>query len=131
MFDRLMVIVGKIRGLGGDELDDHYVVKVMLEAFAPRNPTLVTLIREKKRFEEFSQNDVLGRILTHELIDKEIQHRKRVSGHEASLGEHPVSAAYFSTDHGHRPPKSGRVAAVYPLGPNCTNLDTFEDFTVN
>jgi hypothetical protein len=24
MFDRLMVIVGKIRGLGGDELDDHF-----------------------------------------------------------------------------------------------------------
>ena len=63
MFDRLMVIVGKIRGFGGDELDDHYVVKVMLEAFAPRNPTLVTLIREKKRFEEFFPNDVLGRIL--------------------------------------------------------------------
>jgi hypothetical protein len=51
----------------------------MLEAFfAPRNPTLVTLIREKKRFEEFSQNDVLGRILTHELMDKEIQHRKKI-----------------------------------------------------
>ena len=31
MFDRLMVIVGKIRGLGGDDLDDHHVVKVMLE----------------------------------------------------------------------------------------------------
>jgi hypothetical protein len=46
MFDRLMVIVGKIRGLGGDELDDHFVVKVMLEAIAPRNPTLVTLISE-------------------------------------------------------------------------------------
>jgi hypothetical protein len=45
MFDRLMVIVGKIRGLGGDELDDHFIVKVMLEDFAPRNPTLVTLIR--------------------------------------------------------------------------------------
>jgi hypothetical protein len=53
MFDRLMVIVGNIRGLGGDELDDYYVVKVMLEAFASRNPTLVTLFREKKRFEEF------------------------------------------------------------------------------
>jgi hypothetical protein len=63
MFDRFMVIVGKIRGLGGDELDDHFVVKVMLEAFAPRNPTLVTLIREKKRLEEFSPNDVLEEFL--------------------------------------------------------------------
>ena len=30
MFDRLMVIVGKIRGLGGDEINDHKVVKIML-----------------------------------------------------------------------------------------------------
>ena len=67
MFDRLMVIVGKIRGLGGDDLDDHHVVK-MLESFAPRNPTLVTLIREKRRFEELTPSDVLGRILTHELM---------------------------------------------------------------
>ena len=75
MFDRLMVIVGKIRGLGGDDLNDHHVVKVMLEVFAPRNPTLVTLIREK-RFEEFTPSDVLGRILTHELMEMEIQQRK-------------------------------------------------------
>jgi len=33
MFDRLMVLVGKIRGYGSDELDDHKVVKIMLEAF--------------------------------------------------------------------------------------------------
>jgi hypothetical protein len=57
----------------------------MLEAFAPRNPTLVTLIREKKRFEDFSPNDVLGRILTHELMDKEIQHRKKIGELEAKL----------------------------------------------
>jgi len=30
MFDRLMIIVGKIRGLGGDEINDHKVVKIML-----------------------------------------------------------------------------------------------------
>jgi hypothetical protein len=85
MFNRLMVIVGKIRGLGGDDLDDHHVVKVMLEAFAPRNPTLVTLIREKKRFEEFSPSDVLGRILTHELMEMEIQQRKKFGELEAKM----------------------------------------------
>jgi hypothetical protein len=57
----------------------------MLEVFAPRNPTLVTLIREKKRFEEYSPNDVLGRILTHELMDKDIQHRKKTGEPEAKL----------------------------------------------
>jgi hypothetical protein len=85
MFDRLMVLVGKIRGLDGDDLDDHHVVKVMLEAFAPRNPTLVTLIREKKRFEEFTPSDVLGRILTHELMEMEIQQRRKFGELEAKM----------------------------------------------
>ncbi|XP_066384790.1 uncharacterized protein [Miscanthus floridulus] len=44
MFDRLMAIVGRIRGLGKYELNDHKVVKIMLEAYLPRNETLVTLI---------------------------------------------------------------------------------------
>ena len=51
MFDRLMTLVGKIRGYGCDKLDDHKVVKVMLEAYSPRNETVVTLIRGKKHFE--------------------------------------------------------------------------------
>ena len=49
IFDRLMTMVGKIRGYGCDELDDHKVVKIMLEAYSSRNETVVTLIRDKKR----------------------------------------------------------------------------------
>ncbi|PWZ30593.1 hypothetical protein Zm00014a_018803 [Zea mays] len=63
MFDRLLVIVGKIRGLGGQDINDHKVVKIMLEAYSPRNETVVTLIRDKKRFDMFTPSDVLGRIL--------------------------------------------------------------------
>jgi hypothetical protein len=51
MFDRLMAMVGKIRGYGSEELDDHKVVKIILEAYSLRNKTIVTLIREKKKFE--------------------------------------------------------------------------------
>jgi hypothetical protein len=108
MFDRLMVIVGKIRGLGGDELDDHFVVKVMLEAFAPRNPTLVTLIREKKRFEEFSPNDVLGRILTHELMDKEIQHRKKFGELEAKFNNLKVKEVALHSHKSSKPSTSSK-----------------------
>ena len=64
MFNRLTTIVGKIKGYGCDELDDHKVVKIMLKSYSPRNETIVTLIRDKKKFEYFLPNDVLGRILT-------------------------------------------------------------------
>jgi hypothetical protein len=56
----------------------------MLEAFAPRNPTLVTLIREKKRFEEFSPNDVLRRILTYGLMDKKFNIERRLESWKLS-----------------------------------------------
>jgi hypothetical protein len=51
MFDRLMIIVGKIRGLGEEELNGHKVIKITLEAYSPRNEMVVTLIRDNKIFE--------------------------------------------------------------------------------
>ena len=85
MFDRLMVIVGKIRGYGGDELDDHKVVKIMLEAYSPTNETVVTLIRDKKKFEYFTPNDVFGRILTFDIQREEANERKKLGELQAKL----------------------------------------------
>jgi hypothetical protein len=76
MFDRLMTLMGKIRGYGGDELNDHKVVKVMLEVYSPRNEIVVTLIRDKKRFEHFTPNDVLGRLLTFDMQREEANEKK-------------------------------------------------------
>jgi hypothetical protein len=85
MFDRLMTMVGKIRGFGCDELDDHKVVKIMLEAYSPRNETVVTLIRDKKKFEYFTPNDVLGRILTFDMQTEEVNERKKLGELQAKL----------------------------------------------
>jgi hypothetical protein len=77
MFDRLMAMVSKIRGYGCDELDDHKVVKIMLKAYSPRKETVITLIRDKK-FEYFTLNDVLGRILTFDMQREEANERKKL-----------------------------------------------------
>jgi hypothetical protein len=85
MFDRLMTMVSKIRGYGYDELDDHKVIKIMLEAYSPRNETMVTLIRDKKKFEYFTPNDVLGRILTFDMQKEEADERKKLGELQAKL----------------------------------------------
>ena len=85
MFDRLMTMVGTIKGYGCDELDDHRVVKIMLEAYSPRNKTVVTLIRDKKKFEYFTPNDVLGRILTFDMQREETNKRKKLGELQAKL----------------------------------------------
>jgi hypothetical protein len=80
----------------------------MLEAFALRNPTLVTLIRENKRFKEFSPNDVLGRILTHDLMDKEIQHRKKIGELEAKLNNLKVKEVALHSNKSSKPTTSSK-----------------------
>jgi hypothetical protein len=79
-----MTMVGKIRGYGCDKLDDHKVVKIMLEAYSPRNKIMVTLIRDKK-FEYFTPNDVLGRILTIDMQREEVNERKKLGELQAKL----------------------------------------------
>ena len=85
MFYRLMTMVGKIRSYGYDELDDHKVVKIILEAYSPRNETVVTLIRGQKKFEYFTPNDVLGRILTFDMQREEANERKKLGELKAKL----------------------------------------------
>jgi len=85
IFDRLITLVGKIRGYGCSELDDHKVVKVMLEAYSPRNETVVTLIRDKKKFEHFTPNDVLRRLLTFDMQREEANERRKLSELQAKL----------------------------------------------
>jgi hypothetical protein len=56
----------------------------MLEAYSPRNETVVTLIRDKK-FEYFTPNDVLGRILTFDMQREEANERKKLRELQAKL----------------------------------------------
>jgi hypothetical protein len=85
MFDRLMTLVGKIRCYGCDELDDHKVVKVMLEVYSPRNEIVVTLIKDKNKFEHFTLNDVLGRLLAFDMQREEANEKRKLGELQAKL----------------------------------------------
>ena len=57
----------------------------MLEAYSPRNEIMITLIRDKKKFEYFTPNDVLGRILTFDMQREEANERKKLGELQAKL----------------------------------------------
>jgi hypothetical protein len=61
-YDRLMVLVSDIRSLGSTEWDDQKVIKKLLRAFTPRNPTLATMIRKDAKFKIKTPNQLLGEI---------------------------------------------------------------------
>jgi hypothetical protein len=57
----------------------------MLEAYSPRNETVVTLIRDKKRFYIFTPSDVLGRILAFDMQQEEAFERRKIGELQAKL----------------------------------------------
>ncbi|XP_040382230.1 uncharacterized protein LOC121054985 [Oryza brachyantha] len=83
MYDRMMVIVNKICGLGSEDMTDHVVVKRLLRAISPRNPTLVTLICESSGFKRMTPSDVLSRIISHELLEEEAKKVKKYATNAA------------------------------------------------
>ncbi|XP_040383080.1 uncharacterized protein LOC121055202 [Oryza brachyantha] len=77
MYDQMMVIVNKFRGLRSEDMTDHVVVKRLLRAISPRNPILVTLICESNGFKRMTPSDVLSRIISHELLEEEAKEVKK------------------------------------------------------
>jgi hypothetical protein len=50
-----------------------------------RDETVVTLIRDKKKFEHFTPNDVLGRLLTFDIQREEANERRKLGELQAKL----------------------------------------------
>uniref|UniRef100_A0ACD5YDE6 Uncharacterized protein n=1 Tax=Avena sativa TaxID=4498 RepID=A0ACD5YDE6_AVESA len=57
MYWRLQALLNKMKRLGCKEATDSYVVRKILRAMTPRNPTMVSNICEKPNFEELAPQD--------------------------------------------------------------------------
>jgi hypothetical protein len=55
--------VNQIWNYGSTEWIDHEVIKLMLRSLVSYNSTLVTLIYEHPRYEEFKLKEILGKFL--------------------------------------------------------------------
>jgi hypothetical protein len=80
-----VIIVGKIKGLGGEEINGHNVVKIMLEAYTPRTKMVVTLIRYKKTFEYSTPSYMLDRIIIFDMQREEALEIRKLGELEARL----------------------------------------------
>nr|CAH66640.1 OSIGBa0140A01.8 [Oryza sativa] len=91
MYDRMMILVNKIKGLGSEDMTNHFVVKRLLRAFGPRNPTLVSMIWERKDFKRLTPNDILGRIVSHEMQEEEAREVRQMVKNAAMIKNQEVA----------------------------------------
>ena len=91
MYDRMMILVNKIKGLRSEDMTNHFVVKRLLRAFGPRNPTLVSMIRERKDFKRLTPSDILGRIVSHEMQEEEAREVRQMVKNAAMMKNQEVA----------------------------------------
>jgi hypothetical protein len=79
MFNRLKKLVNKAKALGSKKWTDHILIEHMMRAYLPMNYNMVALIRQDPAYKRMSSDDMLGRIMNHEIYIKEVNHVKNLS----------------------------------------------------
>jgi hypothetical protein len=74
IYNQLKTMVNQVRNLGSTKWDDHEMVKVILRSLVFRNPTQVQLICGDPRYKLMSPKEVIGKIVTFELMIKDSKH---------------------------------------------------------
>jgi hypothetical protein len=78
MFNRLIKLVNKARALGSKKWTDHMLMERLMMAYTPMNYNVVALIRQDLAYKKMTSDDVLGRIMNHEMIIHETNNIKNL-----------------------------------------------------
>jgi hypothetical protein len=72
MFNRLKKLVNKARALGSKKWIDHMLMERLMMTYTPMNYNVVALIQQDPAYKKITSDDVLGRIMNHEMNIQEV-----------------------------------------------------------
>jgi hypothetical protein len=78
MFKRLKKMVNKAKALGYKQWTDRMLIERLIRAYTPMNYNVVALICQDPTYKRMTSNDVLRRIINHEMYNKEANHIKNL-----------------------------------------------------
>jgi hypothetical protein len=78
MFNRLKKLVNKARALGSKNSTDHMLMERLMMAYTPMNYNVVTFICQDPTYKKMTSDDVLGRIMNHEMNIQEANNIKNL-----------------------------------------------------
>jgi hypothetical protein len=67
MFNRLKKLVNKARILGSKKWTDRMLMERLMMTYTPMNYNVVVLIHQDPSYKKMTSDDVLGRIMNHEM----------------------------------------------------------------
>jgi predicted GNAT family acetyltransferase len=78
MFNRLKKLVNKARALAFKKWTDHMLMERLMMAYTPMNYNVVALIRQDPAYKKMTSDDVLVRIMNHEMNIQEANNIKNL-----------------------------------------------------
>jgi hypothetical protein len=78
MFNRLKKLVNKARALGSKKWTDHMLTEILMMIYTPMNYNVVVLIHQNPIYKKVTFDDVLGRIMNHEMNIQEANNIKNL-----------------------------------------------------
>jgi hypothetical protein len=91
MYNQLKKLVNKVRAYGSKRWGDQRVIDRMLWAYAVKDTTVISLIQQDPTFKKMTPDDVLGKIINHEMLVEEAQHVKNLSKEIISSKKHDIA----------------------------------------
>jgi hypothetical protein len=79
MFNHLKKLVNKAKAMGSKKWTDRMLTEHKMRAYTPMNYNMVALIHQDPAYKRMSSNDVLDRIMNHEMYIEEANHVKNLS----------------------------------------------------
>jgi hypothetical protein len=78
MFNQLKKLVNKARALGSKKWINHILTERLMMAYTLMNYNVVALIHQDPAYKKMTSNDVLGRIMNHEMNIQEANNIKNL-----------------------------------------------------
>jgi hypothetical protein len=79
MYNQIKKLVNKVQAYGLRRWGDRRVIDRMLRAYAIKDTMVMSLIQQGPTFKKMTPNDVLGKIINHEMLVEEANHVKNLS----------------------------------------------------
>jgi hypothetical protein len=78
IFNQLKKLVNKARALGCKKWIDRMLMEILMMTYTPMNYNVVALIRQDHAYKKMASDDVLGRIMNHEMDIQEANNIKNL-----------------------------------------------------
>jgi hypothetical protein len=79
MYNQLKKLVKRVRAYGSRRWGDQSVIDRMLRAYADKDTTVISLIQQDPTFKKITPDDIIGKIINHEMLVEEANHVKNLS----------------------------------------------------